>query len=216
MKTLDRRSLSVIVTLLLVVVAIALAYDLVIIPRFNTLISSSLQFGQTSGANQRWGPAQGPFGARGLSVLVRALAGITATVGVGSAALFFVPHQLTATVAALDQYRGRTLIIGIATVVGGVLLAALAVVSVAAAVFAPLIVLTLLVTSAWGLLAVALHIGRWLRSRLHGEPNLSTDLVIGVLVLALVALLPFVGRIALVVAACWGVGAVVRTHAGYA
>ena len=85
--------------------------------------------------------------------------------------------------------------------------------SLTAALFAPLLGLTLL-ASAWGLLAVALRLGQAVRNRLHGEPNPSTDLVIGVLVLALVALVPFVGRVVLFIAACWGVGAVVRRGAG--
>jgi hypothetical protein len=212
MKTIDRRSLSVIGLILLIIVALALTYDLVIAPRLGN--GTPPQFGPFGNDEGPWGTAQGPFAARGLGVLVRALAGVTATVGVGSVALFFAPKQLMRTVGMLDQQRGITMITGITALVGGGLLAALAIVSLTAAIFAPLIGLTLLLASAWGLLAVALRLGQAVRNRLHGEPNPSTDLVIGVLMLALVALVPFVGRIMLFIAACWGVGAVVRWKAG--
>jgi len=214
MKTLDRRSLGVIGALLLIIVALALTYDLVLGPRLGDIDVASPQFGPFVNDDEPWGNDQGPFAPRGLGVLVRALAGITTMVGVGNVALFFLPKQLAHTAAMLEHHYGITLIIGTFSLIGGGLLAALAIVSLTAALFAPLIGLTLLVASAWGLLAVALRVGQWVRGTLHGEPNPSTDLVIGVLVLALVALVPFVGRVVLFVATCWGVGAVVRRGAG--
>jgi hypothetical protein len=201
MNRIDRRSLVLIIVLLMLVIALALVYDLPLARRFDV-------------RRGLWGFGRIPFRARGLGTLVRTLAGITATIGVGSIALLFVPQRLQRMLPLLRWRNGMVPIIGIAGVLGSILLALLALVSVVATPFVPLIALSLLGASAFGLIAVVLRLGQWLRVRVHGEPNLVVDLIIGVLMLALGMLVPVVGRLVWLTAICWGVGTVALSRAG--
>ena len=211
MRRIDRRSLLLMLALISLVIVGALVRDVWIGSNFG----SSDDFGppfRRSGPDmpfQDW-PAQ----TRGLINIVRVLAGITATVGVGLLGLVFVPRPIQQIVTVLQDRAGAAALLGIATVVGGTLLAGLALVSVLAIPFVPLILLALLSASAVGVLAVAVRLGQWLRTFVRGEPGVTADLLTGVLVLALGSEIPFVGRGLPMLAACWGLGAVILTRAG--
>ncbi len=136
---------------------------------------------------------------------------------IGSLVLLLFPARLRVMLAALSE-RGRASgLLGLGFLTGILLLAlgALAVFSLIGLPFLPVLFLLVALAVGWGLVAVTLRVGAGVRRTARIEDSHPLfDLALGVLVLFIVGSVPILGGLAFLLAAAWGLGAVVATRFG--
>ncbi|MBA3947361.1 MAG: hypothetical protein H0X37_22735 [Herpetosiphonaceae bacterium] len=155
-----------------------------------------------------------PLRARGYVTVVRSLAGITTMTGLGLILLLLLGQRIERMARVLRLNLGSSFLLGLALAIGTGLLAVLAIISLVAVAVVPLIGLGLAAAGTMGILVVAVALGQRCRRIFATEPGLLPDLITGILLLALVLVLPVVGSPLLLLALLWGLGAVALSRGG--
>jgi hypothetical protein len=151
-------------------------------------------------------------------VLGAKLALLAAWMAVSLLLVLTFPRALASTAREVDDEPLRCFFAGLVAIATAVLAVVLVSGLASVVVGIPLIVvaaLTALVLKLWGTVAVFLTLGVWLQRRLgRGRAELLQAIVVGLLVLGVVKLLPWVGVVAWTAASLVGIGAALRTKFG--
>jgi hypothetical protein len=219
----SKRSIILIVGLLIAVIALATALDLLAPNLGRGLAWLTRLLGSPPNAGAA-GPRRGGFDlllARDLLPrAVRSLAGIAALAGYGLILRYLAPGRLGTLTRALigtssDLVRHALNGLALLLLSGAVIL--LAAISFAVAPLAPLLGLGLAVTMFTGAVAFAMAAGQRLRAGAGADEHSPTaDLLAGLLVFCLIGLVPYAGVLALGVIGMIGLGAVAATRFGEA
>ena len=161
-----------------------------------------------------------PFGVfrAGPTGLLMVLVTLATFAAAGTVALYLMPAQLNRVTQTVAFSRTKSLRLGIIGMLAYVLAAALVFVLVALVtgiLFAILVSVLLAAATFAGLVAMALVLGRWLRSHWAPEPRSPiADLLVGVLALFPLGLIPWIGWLFVLVLAALGLGALLATKFG--
>lgn len=161
-----------------------------------------------------------PFGVfrAGPTGLLMVLVTLATFAAAGTVALYLMPNRLNRVRESMSHSGTRSLRLGAIGLLGYILAAALVFVLVAlvtGVLFAILVAVLLAAASFAGLVAIALALGRWLRSRLApGAPSPVAELILGVLALFPLGLIPWIGWLFVLVFAALGFGALLATKFG--
>lgn len=161
-----------------------------------------------------------PFTRGEIPRAVRSLASIAALAGYGVLLRYLAPGRLATIARALSRAPAglaRHGLNGLALLILIAALILLATISVITAPLAPLLGAGLGIAGLTGLTACALILGRRLRAWAAApEDNPIADLLAGLALLFLITQIPYVGPLALLVAALIGLGAIAATRFGEA
>ncbi len=161
-----------------------------------------------------------PFGVyrSGPAGLLMVLVSLATFVTAGTVTLYLAPGRLSRVRESLAVSRGNTLRLGTIGLLGYVLAGALLFVLVALVtgiLFAFVLAVFLATATFAGLVALALAVGRWLRTRV--TPKASSplaDLLLGIMAVFPLGLIPWIGWIFVLVLCALGFGALVATKFG--
>src|SRR5512145_266502 len=217
--SMSKRSITIIITLLVAIIALATALDLVGMrrefPRFWMDLPP-----HTNAVSARIHEDVMPlFQARmALPRTVRALATLGALAGLGLLLGYLLPRRFTTLTRALGARPGllaRYALQGLAVLILMLALIVLAAISLIVALLVPVFGIGLGFTLLIGMVALARAGGQHIRTRLGAlDPSPTADLLTGLMVLVLLSLFPYAGPLVLIGAGLMGLGAVVATRFG--
>lgn len=161
-----------------------------------------------------------PFGIyrAGPAGLLMALVTLASFAAAGTIALYVMPERLSRVRESVSGPRLKSLRLGAIGLLGYLLACALIFILVAlvtGVLYAILLAVLLALGTFAGLVAIALALGRWLRSRLApAATSPVADLLLGVLVIFPLSLIPWIGWLFVLVLAALGFGALLATKFG--
>ncbi len=221
MTRIDGRSLLLMLALLAAIITVALLRDVGAPSRLQPAVPQpAARARRDPGITQlfdrafRFSQLALPLRARGYVTVVRSLAGITTMAGLGLIVLLLLGQRIERMAQVLRLNLGSSFLLGLALVAGTGLLAVLAIISLVAVPVVPLIGLGLAAAGTIGMLVVAVALGQRCRRLFATEPGLIPDLITGILLLALILVLPVVGSPLLLLALLWGIGGVALSRGG--